>query len=273
MTGDLRKKQRLFKKIRNISVILSSVIIIVYIGAEPYLEAAFGNVLCFELAVFALVLASLVLVFVYESRYSKAEQFFDDEALKISDAGYYITSRDEKDCKSYVNAVNEDLAFNSFNVERNVTCGGFEFDLSARRKNEFFYCVSLDIADSNDVIAYLDCAKSDLTSQKLAVNGECVVCLVCNKVEESAITLSKNFDRIVTGRRSRLLVFPVIVELETGRVYFLGNKVSRAQKMTANYVMNCSLPFKEEYIGERLPFQSELEKRMNSKNIKDLRGN
>ena len=42
--------------------------------------------------------------------------------------------------------------------------------------------------------------------------------------------------------------------------------------MTANYVMNCDVPIKDEYIGkERLPFQDELEERMKSFTIAEFR--
>ena len=49
---------------------------------------------------------------------------------------------------------------------------------------------------------------------------------------------------------------------DTGRVYFLGNRVSKCQQMIANYVMGCELPIADANKGERLPFQDKLEEKM-----------
>lgn len=54
-----------------------------------------------------------------------------------------------------------------------------------------------------------------------------------------------------------------IAELSTGRVYFLGNMPTKCQQLTANFVMNCEVPIKDEYIGkEKLPYQDKLEDKM-----------
>ena len=53
-----------------------------------------------------------------------------------------------------------------------------------------------------------------------------------------------------------------IAEADTGRVYFLGNRVSKCQQMIANYVMGCELPIADANKGERLPFQDKLEEKM-----------
>ena len=243
--SDLRKKQRRFKLIRNVCVIACALVILIYIGIQPYLASLFASTAIFEFIAFALVLASLALVFLYESKFSKVEEFLNDADLKINDSGYYITAREESDCESYLNAVLKDLTEYGYKSEKEVTLYDFDFAFSAHKKGEYFYAVNVVTADENDIIAYMNSAKSDLTSQKLAVNGDCVVLFVCNKADYSAIKLSKDFERIITGRRSRLLIFPTIVELETKRVYFLGNKLSRAQKMIVNYVMNCELPLKK----------------------------
>ncbi|MDE6155531.1 MAG: hypothetical protein K2F67_03740, partial [Eubacterium sp.] len=63
-----------------------------------------------------------------------------------------------------------------------------------------------------------------------------------------------------------------ICELSSRRVYFLGTEKTKCQQLISNYVMNCDLPIKEQYIGkERLPFQNELEEKMKSFNIKDFK--
>lgn len=270
--SEFRKKQKLLKRIRNISVITMAVVFFVYIGIEPFLIKTYNSVNAFQIALFILVIVVLAFVFWYESKYEKAGKFLDNIDLQISDAGYYISSREEKNKDDYYNAVYESIKSYGFKLSEKTEIDSLEFDLTAWNNQEFIYIVRLDNTDRNDVIAYLDAARQDVTGVKLKRKGECIVVFITDKAEDDAIALSKTGVTVITSRYNSLSFYPVIVEACTSKVYFLGNRVSRTQKLVANHIMNCDLPLKDKYIGkEKLAFQTELEAEMKSFNVNDFK--
>ncbi|MCR5206965.1 MAG: hypothetical protein K6C14_00625, partial [Eubacterium sp.] len=103
--NDFIKKQKRFKRIRDIMLILTALIILTYIGAEPYLP----ELGLYQPMLFALVLISLSLLLIYESGYAKAASFLEKINYEITDSGCYLTARTESDTDSYLSAVKTDL--------------------------------------------------------------------------------------------------------------------------------------------------------------------
>ena len=134
------------------------------------------------------------------------------------------------------------------------------FDARAMKKKEFFYVVETEALTRGDILAYSDAAFTDLTVQKMKRSGSGVILFVTDTAGEDAIDLSKSIT--CYGKRDQLQIAYAIAEADTGRVYFLGNRVSKCQQMIANYVMGCELPIADANKGERLPFQDKLEKKM-----------
>ena len=265
-----RKKQRKNKKILNILLIISAVYMFLYIGAEPILAKQFGGVITMISAyiAYALILASLIMLFIYTSKYSKCDKYLEAIENELSDAGYYFTSRTEKTPEQYLDVMREDLVNHGFDIKSNIEIDGFEFDLRAVKGKEYIYIVCVDDVDKNDVIAYQESAIYDVTATMLKRKGNTVVVFISNKVQESAVELSKVITPI--DKKERMLFSNAIVELDTGRCYFLGNKPAKSQQMIANYVMNCEIPIKDKYIGkEKLPYQHRLKEHMNDFNLKD----
>ena len=265
-----RKKQRKNKKILNILLIISAVYMFLYIGAEPILAKQFGGVITMISAyiAYALILASLIMLFIYTSKYSKCDKYLEAIEYELSDAGYYFTSRTEKTPEQYLDVMREDLVNHGFDIKSNIEIDGFEFDLRAVKGKEYIYIVCVDDVDKNDVIAYQESAIYDVTATMLKRKGNTVVVFISNKVQESAVELSKVITPI--DKKERMLFSNAIVELDTGRCYFLGNKPAKSQQMIANYVMNCEIPIKDKYIGkEKLPYQHRLKEHMNDFNLKD----
>lgn len=265
-----RKKQRKNKKILNILLIISAVYMFLYIGAEPILAKQFGGVTTMISAyiAYALILASLIMLFIYTSKYSKCDKYLEAIEYELSDAGYYFTSRTEKTPEQYLDVMREDLVNHGFDIKSNIEIDGFEFDLRAVKGKEYIYIVCVDDVDKNDVIAYQESAIYDVTATMLKRKGNAVVVFISNKVQESAVELSKVITPI--DKKERMLFSNAIVELDTGRCYFLGNKPAKSQQMIANYVMNCEIPIKDKYIGkEKLPYQHRLKEHMNDFNLKD----
>lgn len=265
-----RKKQRKNKKILNILLIISAVYMFLYIGAEPILAKQFGSVITMISAyiAYALILASLIMLFIYTSKYSKCDKYLEAIEYELSDAGYYFTSRTEKTPEQYLDVMREDLVNHGFDIKSNIEIDGFEFDLRAVKGKEYIYIVCVDDVDKNDVIAYQESAIYDVTATMLKRKGNAVVVFISNKVQESAVELSKVITPI--DKKERMLFSNAIVELDTGRCYFLGNKPAKSQQMIANYVMNCEIPIKDKYIGkEKLPYQHRLKEHMNDFNLKD----
>lgn len=268
---ELRKKQARLYKIMKGFLIAAAVVIVVYIGAEPYVaKASQTAAIVMNYVCDALVLGAMFVIFAYYNKYGKSDAFLTRVEHEIDDAGYYLTAREEKTTEQYVDAMFNDLKSCGFAMDKNIEIDDFEFDIRAYKKKEFFYAVQVEALNRNDVLAYSDVAVNDLTVQKLKRKGDCVICFVTDKADDSAIAISK----VITpfGRKEQLKVSYAIAEVQTGRVYFLGNMATKLQQMTANYVMNCDVPIKDEYIGkERLPFQDELEERMKSFTIAEFR--
>lgn len=268
---ELRKKQARLYKIMKGFLIAAAVVIVVYIGAEPYVaKASQTAAIVMNYVCDALVLGAMFVIFAYYNKYGKSDAFLTRVEHEIDDAGYYLTAREEKTTEQYVEAMFNDLKSCGFAMDKNIEIDDFEFDIRAYKKKEFFYAVQVEALNRDDVLAYSDVAVNDLTVQKLKRKGDCVICFVTDKADDSAIAISK----VITpfGRKEQLKVSYAIAEVQTGRVYFLGNMATKLQQMTANYVMNCDVPIKDEYIGkERLPFQDELEERMKSFTIAEFR--
>lgn len=268
---ELRKKQARLYKIMKSFLIAAAVVIVVYIGAEPYVaKASQTAAIVMNYVCDALVLGAMFVIFAYYNKYGKSDAFLTRVEHEIDDAGYYLTAREEKTTEQYVDALFNDLKSCGFAMDKNIEIDDFEFDIRAYKKKEFFYAVQVEALNRDDVLAYSDVAVNDLTVQKLKRKGDCVICFVTDKADDSAIAISK----VITpfGRKEQLKVSYAIAEVQTGRVYFLGNMATKLQQMTANYVMNCDVPIKDEYIGkERLPFQDELEERMKSFTIAEFR--
>lgn len=268
---ELRKKQARLYKIMKGFLIAAAVVIVVYIGAEPSVaKASQTAAIVMNYVCDALVLGAMFVIFAYYNKYGKSDAFLTRVEHEIDDAGYYLTAREEKTTEQYVDAMFNDLKSCGFALDKNIEIDDFEFDIRAYKKKEFFYAVQVEALNRDDVLAYSDVAVNDLTVQKLKRKGDCVICFVTDKADDSAIAISK----VITpfGRKEQLKVSYAIAEVQTGRVYFLGNMATKLQQMTANYVMNCDVPIKDEYIGkERLPFQDELEERMKSFTIAEFR--
>ncbi len=268
---EFRKKQKRLYNLMKAIIIVGAAAIFVYIGAKPYVEdvsntaAMICNYVCD-----ALVIIIMVVLFTYFSKYGKSDSFLTSIENELSDTGYYLTSRTEKETVSYTNAMLEDFKNCGYMLNSNVEINEFEFDFKAEKKKEFFYCISLDDVDRNDVLAYLDCVIYDITVKNLKRKGNAVLCFITDKAEDDAIALSKMITPL--GKKEQIKIAVAICEVPSGRVYFLGNVKTKCQQLIANFVMNCDVPIKEQYIGkERLPFQDELEEKMKSFNIKDFK--
>lgn len=268
---EFRKKQKRLYNLMKAIIIVGAAAIFVYIGAKPYVEdvsntaAMICNYVCD-----ALVIIIMVVLFTYFSKYGKSDSFLTSIENELSDTGYYLTSRTEKETVSYTNAMLEDFKSCGYMLNSNIEINEFEFDFKAEKKKEFFYCVSLDDVDRNDVLAYLDCVIYDITVKNLKRKGNAVLCFITDKAENDAIALSKMITPL--GKKEQIKIAVAICEVSSGRVYFLGNVKTKCQQLIANFVMNCDVPIKEQYIGkERLPFQDELEEKMKSFNIKDFK--
>ncbi len=269
---EFRKKQAKMKKIMNALIIFSAVVLFIYIGAKPILADNFGSTVNLICSYFCdgLVIACMVVLFCYFSKYSKSDKFLERIEYELSDVGYYYTAREENDIIDYTKAVVDDLRQSGFTVNEKVEIDDFEFSARGMKKNEFFYIVSDDTIDKNDIIAYLDSAIYDITAVNIKRKGNGVILFVAENVEEDAISLSKMITPL--GNKEQIKFAVAIVNVSDKKCYFLGNKPTKCQQMIANYAMNCEVPIKEQYIGqERLKFQDELEEHMKSFSIKDYK--
>lgn len=269
---EFRKKQKKFKKIMNALVIFTAVFIFVFYGIEPSLAKWIGSgaTMGVMYVMYGFVIVSLSMLFQYSSKYSKSDKFLESVEYELSDAGYYLTSRAENNIDDYAKAVIDDLTQNGYTAKYNEVVNDFEFDEVCTKGQEMFYIIKSADVDKNDVIAYLDSAIYDITAVNVKRKGNAVLLFVCDNADDGAVSLSKMITPL--GKKEQIKIAIAVAEVKTGRVYFLGNRVSKCQQMIANFVMNCNVPIKDEYISkEKLPFQAELEEHMKDFNIKDYK--
>ena len=223
----VRKKQKNFYKFLKGLVIFSVIFIFVYIGAEPYVKAYSANLAVgVNYACDILVLANLVVIFLYYSKY-----------------GYKIS--------------------------KNFDVKDFSFNVRALKGKNYFYIIKVENLDKNDVLAYLDEMIYDLTSNCFKRKGTVVLCLITDNAQEDAVEISKMITPL--GRKGQLKIALAIDETDTGNVYFQGNEETKNKTLIANFVMNCDMPIKDNYIHkEKMPFQLELEKKAEKFTLKDF---
>lgn len=268
---EFRKKQLKLKRLMNALVIFTAVYFLVFIGVQP-MVAQFSNALFIALGYVSdvLVVLCLAVLFLYFSRYGKSDKFLESIEYELSDVGYYITSRNEGNINDYYSAVVDDLRSNNYSVNERVEINEFDFDAVARKGKDIVYIVCIDELDKNDVVAYIDAVTYDITAINVKRKANAVIMFLTNKADDGAVSLSKMITPL--GKKETIKIANAIVEIDTKRVYFLGNKVSKHQQIIANFAMNCNLPIKEEFkASEQLPFQAELEEHMKDFNIKDFK--
>ncbi|MCD7723133.1 MAG: hypothetical protein LUH82_04210 [Clostridiales bacterium] len=265
---EFRKKQKIFSRIMKSFVIFTAAFIFVFIGAEPYVQeasAAAANYIS-TLCDF-LVIAAVVLLFVYYNRYSKCDSFLENIEYEISDWGYYYSQRGENTAGDMAAGILADVKKDGFNVRAKLEIGELDFEFCALKKNEFFYCAYVERAEREDMLAYLDAAINDVTVANLKRKGSLVLCIVTDKAEDSAIALSKT--TVPLGKKEQLKAVYSIIETGSKKCYFLGNKPSKCQQIILSYIMKCKSPIDSGLKGERqLEFQRELEKHMESFDLK-----
>ncbi len=263
------RKLQLLKLLRNGLLCVAAMMIVAYITFEASINNKLQNPMTYQIVLFVVLLITIGYVLFYEWRYGDAERYLKDAQCQISDAGYYFTARKQESPGGYVNAVKDDLIASGYRINEKVICGDLDFEFIGTKPFEFFYAATFDKADRKDIAAYTLAAGNDLANERMKRKGECVVLFVCRHADKGAIALSKQFTRLQFSRSKTITVYPMIVDLSTRQVYFLGNKICRAQKMAVNYVLNCDLPLKPEYIGkEKLPFQQELADKLASFDFK-----
>ena len=268
---EFRRKQKQLKRIMNVIVIATAILLLVLIGTENLLVEAFGKsfALAFHYVSEILVVASLVLVMYYYSKYGKTDAFLTNVEYELSDCGYYKTKRSEVTVDSYYKAVREDLIGGAFAISENLELTEMDFALRGTKRGELFYVVNTDELDKNDVIAHLDSVVYDITAVLMKRTGNAVLLFICDKADDEAIALSKSITTM--GKKDKLKIAMAIAEVSTGRVYFLGNNPTKCQQMIATYAMNTEVPIEDSLKGERLPFQDELEEHMKDFDLNEYR--
>lgn len=266
----VRKKQKNFYKFLKGLVIFSVIFIFVYIGAEPYAKAYSADLAVgVNYACDILVIANLVVIFLYYSKYGKVESFLKDIENELEDAGYYISSREKENLTERCDTICKDLENNGYKISKNIDVKDFSFNVRALKGKNYFYIVKIENLDKNDVLAYLDEMIYDLTSNCFKRKGNGVLCLITDNAQDDAVEISKMITPL--GRKGQLKIALAIDETDTGNVYFQGNEETKNKTLIANFVMNCDMPIKDKYIHkEKLPFQLELEKKAEKFTLKDF---
>lgn len=262
-----RQRLKAFQYLRNTVFVLTGLLLIVYMMTEPYPTSS-GNALSLQyIALLACVFISVALALWYEIVCGKAVRILEDMMLMVEDAGWYYTARHEPDAFSYCNAVKEDLLSHGFKLR---AADGFAF--CAVKGNEYFYALIRPSLDKETLLSLQEKTLQHLCGLKLHPKGDALLMVLTSHTEESAVNASKYIRRSAFGRKGSFVLQTAIIEPHTKRVYCLGNRVSRAQKMIVNYVMNCDLPPDSRFIcNDKLPFQKALSQTVNTVTIKELR--
>ena len=260
---EVRKKQKNFYKFLKSLVIFSVIFIFVYIGAQPYVKS-FNETLAVAVnyACDILVIINLIVIFLYYSKYGKVESFLKDIENELEDAGYYINSRDKESIEQRCVTISNDLEKNGYKMNKLV-------EVRAIKGNNYFYIVNIEKVDKNDILAYLDEMIYDLTSNLFRRKGNGVLCFITDTACDDAIEISKMITPL--GRKGQMKIALAIDETDTGNVYFQGREENKNKTQIANFVMNCEMPVKDNFIHkEKLPYQKKLEKKAEKFTLKDF---
>lgn len=268
---EFRKKQKRLYGLMKALIIFSVIFIFLFIGAQPYVErfSSVADVVCRYLCDF-LIIANLCVLFSYYNKYSKSDKFLEAVEYELSDYGSYITSREEKEEKAFIDAMQKDFSKSGYAVNSDIEIDEFDFSFVASTKKEFFYSAQIESLSRSDILAYIDVVINDITVHNLKRKGNAVICFVTDKAEEEAISISKMITPL--GKKEQIKIALAIVEPQKCNCYFLGNAKTKCQQIIANYVLKCNIPVPKENIGDkRLPFQNELEKHMEDFDIKSFK--
>lgn len=264
----LRKKQKRLFKIMKTLIIVCIAYLVIYIGASTYIAEASRTaaLICAYLSDF-LIIANLVVVFVYYSKYGKTNAFLTRTEHEITDCGYYYTQSTPQNADDYTDYLVNRLKNSGFAIQSDVVSDDFVFDFTAMKKKEFFYIIRVEELNKDDVMAYLDTAISDIAIHNLKRAGNGVVVFITDNADEGAVSLSKMITAL--GKKEQLKIGIAIVEPQNSKCYFLGNMQTKMQQMIVNNIMNCDIPIPENAkFKERLPYQLELEEKMEDFTIK-----
>ena len=142
----VRKKQKNFYKFLKCLVIFSVIFIFVYIGAEPYVKAYSANLAVgVNYACDILVIANLIVIFLYYSKYGKVESFLKDIENELEDAGYYISSREKENINDRCDTICKDLENNGYKISKNVDVKDFLFNVRALKGKNYFISFFLQL--------------------------------------------------------------------------------------------------------------------------------
>ena len=267
---EFRKKQRALKRIMHTLVIIGVVFILVYIGVQPTVAelSSRAAIICSYICDF-LVIANMVVVFIYYTKYGKTDAFLDRMEHEISDCGYYFTKSNKKTVLDFISEAEGSFKYDGFAVQSNIEIDDFDFAFIAYKSKEFYYFADVEDLNRDDVTAYTDIVINDIAVHNLKRSGNGVICFVTDKAQESAVALSKMITPL--GKKEQIKIAIAIVEPETSKCYFLGNMQTKCQQMIANYILKAPVPIPEELKGkEKLPFQSELEEKMKHFSAKEF---
>ncbi len=269
---EFRKKQQKLKRIMNTVCILTAFYLFVYIGVEPMLAKALGSTVTLIAAYLCdiLVVVCMAVLFSYFSKYGKSDKFLEHIEDELDDVGYYLTARKESNIEEFYGSVVNDLRNNSFSVDEKVEIDGFEFTAKAVKGKSVIYILKENEVDKNDLLAYQDSAIFDLTSISVKRKANAVMLYICDNATDDAVSLSKMITPL--GKKEQIVFANAIVELSSGRCYFLGNKPTKCQQLIAQFALGCDVPIDDKLKGtQKLEFQTELEEHMKEFNIKDYK--
>lgn len=267
---EFRKKQKALKRIMHALVIIGVVFILVYIGVQPTVAelSSKAALICSYICDF-LVIANMVVVFIYYTKYGKTDAFLERTEHEISDCGYYFTKSSKKTVSDFISEAESSFKYDGFAVQSNVEIDDLDFAFTAFKSKEFYYFADVEDLNRDDVTAYTDVVINDIAVHNLKRSGNGVICFVTDKAQEGAIALSKMITPL--GKKEQIKIAIAIVEPETSKCFFLGNMQTKCQQMIANYILKTPVPIPDELKGkERLSFQSELEEKMKDFSAKEF---
>lgn len=267
---NIRVKQKRLYTLMKYFVIIGVLFIVFYIGAKPTIDElnSTASVICSYLCDI-IVIANLVLVFAYYTKYGKCDVVLNNIADEIADCGYYRINSEVSDTENYLAAVKETLNGALYSVSTDYETDEFDFSFYADKRSEFVYCIFVSELDRNDVIAYLDTVVSDITYHSLKRKGNGVILFVTDKADKSALSLSKLI--VSLGRKSQIRLSVAVAEPDNGKIFYLGNQKTKCQQMIANYMQFTDLPVPDNLkSADKLEFQLTLKEKLKTATVSEL---
>lgn len=213
-----------------------------------------------------LILGTVAVTFFF-SRYKKSSVFVERIWAEIHDCGSYINNVKADNLKAYETVVYNHLNADFFAVNSDVCLSEREFSFQAVKKKNILYFAKCKKLTAADFFACSDAVTSAMAAANVRQKQTAVLLIAADSIDTDVLSYSK-----MTTVLGKIMVYPMLVDVPAGLAYFFNDNSGKTA-----FALKNALGYPDGQIPEeckqkaQLPFQKELEKKMQYFTIKDYK--